>query len=151
MADIAEHITEKSAQSLYREIMSDMRALRDVEMKFVPFFFQIAAFVVAVNVALIVQVATPRQATLAIGVLSVAFTLTFARILIWKIGRDHQNHEWLGLRAQAVWRYWNGAAFFDNAKYGAGRGYKTNQLLIGLCSAFVVLIVCTGIAVKFFC
>jgi hypothetical protein len=148
MSDIKMHLKKESDQALYREVMADMRALRDVEMKFVPFFFQISAFVVTANIVLMVQ-AAPRPVVIAVGTLSIAFTLIFAGTLIWKIGRDHENHAWLGKRAQAIWQSWQVFEFFDEANYGSGKGYQTNQLLIATCAAFVLLTVCFGLTVNF--
>lgn len=142
---------ENNAHALHRELHADMRILRDTELKLVPFFFQITAFVFAANVFILAQptAIVRKSLALAIGLLSVVFTVVVAWLLSTRIGRHHRTYRQLGDRVTYIQKVWGVHDFFDSdPPFGHGDGSRRNQHLIWCCALFVVLVIIVGLDVK---
>jgi len=133
----------------YREIHSDMRALRDTELKMTALFYQTAAFVFAGNMALVASGNTNLNEWLKTIVLavSICFLVAFWLRVHARIEHDHKSYEFLMAYKRILEKEWFGkTAPIKPDHLGvneAGPGYRKTQSLVALSSIAVVIVLVT--------
>lgn len=145
---------DKHAETLLRELQSEMRSIRDADLKLLPFFFTISAFVLSANLLTIPNAKTPST-VLWVGIPSLLFLCIFWWQLHGLIEYNHNKYLALGKLVREIWDGWKVTKFCKpdqgSSPYGEGSGFKKTQLLIAYCAIAVVIIVGAIAWLKLFC
>ena len=145
---------DKHSETLLKELQSEMRSIRDADLKLLPFFFTISAFVLSANLLTILNAKTPST-VFWVGTPSLLFVCVFWWQLHDLIEYNHNKYVALGKLVREIWDGWQVTQFCKlgqgNSPYGEGRGFKKTQQLIASCALSVVIIVGAIAWLKLFC
>ena len=137
--------------TLVKELHADMRALRETELKIVPLFFQVSAFILAGNVAL----SSGKDISLFVivwtGVLSIAILCGFWVQICRRIDHDHTSYSYLSERIKFIRSEWGVDCLYKSDDFGSGSGYSRNKWLVSWAGGGVVLILIGILLVKIAC
>lgn len=143
-----DEVTECRLPDLLRELHNEMRAMRDTELKIIPLFFVVAAFILSGNVAVQSQARVPSL-VFWIALCSSAFLCIFWWRLHKRIAEDHATYLELSNRVAAIRRKLKAEAFFAaETGFGTGKGYQKNQRLIAVTAVFVLIALAGGITIR---
>jgi hypothetical protein len=141
--DVNEHISDH-ADTLIRELHAEMRAIREADLKMLPFFYASAAFVLPAHVLTVLN----DKAGLSL-VLWVAIPLfTFICVMWWQLHRQladsNSKYRDLGQRIRTIWQLWQVSSFCapneGGSELGEGKGVKRTQLFLAATAICVLLI-----------
>jgi len=137
------------ADTLIKELHSEMRSIRDADLKMIPFFFTICAFILSGNLITILNAEVEIPTVLGVAIPSLAFVALFWSQLHWLIEYNNGKYRELGGRVQEIWKLWEVSQFCDpDQRFGSGSGYKKTQRLLASSALAVIVIVVAMILLK---
>lgn len=143
---------KEHAVTLLSELQSEMRAIRDAELKMVPFFFAVAAFVLTANLLTVLNENASLSKVLWVTIPSLVFILAFWWQLHERLNDEHKKYSDHGKRVRQLWDLWGVTEFCKqregHPKFGLGLGYRKSQGLIASSALLVVLIILATTIIK---
>jgi len=140
------------AETLLKELQAEMRAIRDAELKMVPFFFAVAAFVLTATLLATLNDKVSLSTVLWVTAPSFVFIVAFWVQLHRRISDEHEKHADLGRKVRQLWDLLGVADFCKpldgRPEFGAGSGYRKSQWLVASSALVVLLIIAATTAIK---
>ena len=129
---------------LIRELHSEMRAIREADLKILPFFYASSALVLPAHVLIVLNANAEMWLLLSVAVPLFLFVCVMWWSLHRQLEQGHANYEDLGKRIQAIWSLWGVSPFCaprpGAAPLGSGRGYRRAQLYLAFPAICVLII-----------
>ncbi len=136
----SEKIKEKSDRIL-AELHSEIRHLRDTEMRLLALFFQVAAFVIA-GVALLFSGKLEFIVHLIVSAIYVVFISLFGWFIAKRLESDRKTYLWLGQRVTYIRKLIGVTELFPSeSEFGSGSGYEKTQSKIAVAVFCIILLV----------
>lgn len=136
------------AELFYKELLAEMRSRRDNTWKIASIFFQVSAFVLAANIALMVTSSVKNALLITVVVIS-AFFILLVWFLVDRLVSNNRNYsDEHGQRVQFLNKLWGTEDVYGPLPPGKGPGARLVLIMIRGTTAFVIVALIAGVITK---
>lgn len=154
MDEDLEHNVSAHADSLIRELHAEMRAIREADLKMIPFFYASAAFILPAHVLTVLNAKAELLLVLWVAVPLFAFICAMWWQLHRQLSDSNAKYRALGQRVRTIWSLWEVSNFCTPSdggpELGDGRGVKRTQFFVAATAICVLLILGSTTFIKIY-
>lgn len=136
------------AELFYKELLAEMRSRRDNTWRLASIFFQISAFVLAANVALMVTASVKNPLAIAVVAISAMFIVLVWFLVDRLVSNNRKYYSQHGEKVQFLNRLWGADDVYGRIPIGQGPGAGLVLVMVRGTTLFVIVALAAGAIAK---